>query len=134
MFVYVHLVLLDVLMLSGQVCLQKEQENRVQLELHVTELEEKVDTQSKELVSVRQTEAKLQEELEAEREAKMVCSTASLLSYTFCHRYFLLPYCHQLLQNQVSEMTSKQDSPSDTMRRSYSFTSSDMQVCSHILS
>ena len=52
--------------------MQKEQENRVKLELQVTELEEKVDTLNQDLTVAREKEVKLQDDLEGEREAKMV--------------------------------------------------------------
>ena len=59
-------------MLTLQVRLQKEQENRVKLELQVAELEEQVDQQSTDLSSARDEQEKLKIDLATERERKEV--------------------------------------------------------------
>ena len=59
-------------LLTLQVRLQKEQENRVKLELQVAELEEQVDQRSTDLSSARDEREKLKSDLATERETKEV--------------------------------------------------------------
>lgn len=60
------------LVFESQVCLQKEQENRVKLELQVAELEEQVDQRTTDLLSARKEKEKLKTSLIQERENKQV--------------------------------------------------------------
>ena len=87
-------------LVTPQVCLQKEQENRVRLELRITELEEQQETQTDELTITKSTVEQLQQSLDEERQSSLV------------------------LQSRVSELEAQ----SDVIHRTFSFTSSDMQV------
>lgn len=55
-----------------QVCLQKEQENCVRLELRITELEEQVDKQTTDLSAAVAVKEQLEKTLEGERENSQV--------------------------------------------------------------
>lgn len=55
------------LSLTVQVCLQKEQESRVAMELQVTEMEERLDQVTSELSRAQQERERLAEELEREK-------------------------------------------------------------------
>ena len=55
-----------------QVRLQKEQENRVKLELQVAELEEQVDQRASDLSAAMEEKERLKNSLDQERECKQV--------------------------------------------------------------
>ena len=52
--------------------MQKEQENRVKLELQVAELEEQVDRQTSDLSTAREDQERLKTDLFQEKESKQV--------------------------------------------------------------
>ena len=78
-------------MLNVQVRLQKEQENRVKLELQVAELEEQIDKQATELLSAQEEQEQLKIDLAHERESKQVqlpCASScriNLFSFLYCY-------------------------------------------------
>ena len=61
---------------SIQVRLQKEQENRVKLELQVAELEEQVDQRTSDLSAAMEEKERLKNSLDQEREGKQVSGVA----------------------------------------------------------
>ena len=93
--------------LSLQVCLEKEREKCISLELHLTEVEDQLESQTKELGASKAAWEKQQGDLEAERENS------------------------RTLQARVNELTAhleSQNGGGNGIQRNFSFTSSDMQV------
>ena len=88
-------------------CLEKEREKCVSLELHLTEVEDQLESQTKELGASKAAWEKQQGDLEAERENS------------------------RTLQARVNELTAhleSQNGGGNGIQRNFSFTSSDMQV------
>ena len=67
-----NLFTLCVIIQHLKVRLQKEQENRVKLELQLTELEDQVERHSVDLSSAMETQEQLKTDLTLERESKQV--------------------------------------------------------------
>ena len=67
-----NLFTLCVIIQHLKVRLQKEQENRVKLELQLTELEDQVERHSVDLSSAMETQEQLKSDLTLERESKQV--------------------------------------------------------------
>jgi outer membrane murein-binding lipoprotein Lpp len=65
--------------LCVQVRLQKEQENRIKLELQVAELEEQVDQRTSDLSAATDEKERLKNNLDREREGRQVSGVAGVV-------------------------------------------------------
>ena len=72
MYFCTNLALLTEVLCVKQVRLQKEQENRVKLELQVAELEEQVDQRTSDLSAAMEEKERLKSDLDHERGGKQV--------------------------------------------------------------